>query len=229
MAYLYRHIRHDKNEPFYIGIGSDSTYKRAKAKYKGCRNKIWYDVVAKSKYDVEIVFDGIDWGFACEKEKEFIALYGRKDNGSGILANMTDGGEGVLGFSMIRTKESIQKQSNTLKKKLKDDSEYRQRHLMYLKEGSKNRKYGIESESIRKKKSESHKLRYKEGAIPSSTGKFGSLSNRARKVICIETNKIWGSVVDCALENNIKKQYLTKLLNGTIKTNKTTFRYYGNK
>jgi len=24
MAYLYRHIRHDKNEPFYIGIGSDS-------------------------------------------------------------------------------------------------------------------------------------------------------------------------------------------------------------
>jgi hypothetical protein len=24
MAYLYRHIRHDKNEPFYIGIGSDN-------------------------------------------------------------------------------------------------------------------------------------------------------------------------------------------------------------
>lgn len=28
MAYLYRHIRLDKNEPFYIGIGSDSNYNR---------------------------------------------------------------------------------------------------------------------------------------------------------------------------------------------------------
>jgi hypothetical protein len=29
MVYLYRHIRLDKNEPFYIGIGSDKQYKRS--------------------------------------------------------------------------------------------------------------------------------------------------------------------------------------------------------
>jgi hypothetical protein len=29
MAYVYRHIRLDKNEPFYIGVGSDSNYSRA--------------------------------------------------------------------------------------------------------------------------------------------------------------------------------------------------------
>jgi hypothetical protein len=29
MAYVYRHIRLDKNEPFYIGIGSDSSFARA--------------------------------------------------------------------------------------------------------------------------------------------------------------------------------------------------------
>ena len=29
MAYLYRHIRLDTNEIFYIGIGSDINYKRA--------------------------------------------------------------------------------------------------------------------------------------------------------------------------------------------------------
>ena len=40
MAYVYRHIRLDKNEPFYIGIGSDKTYKRANARYKGDRNEI---------------------------------------------------------------------------------------------------------------------------------------------------------------------------------------------
>ena len=33
MAYIYRHIRLDKNEPFYIGIGSDKDYKRAYNKH----------------------------------------------------------------------------------------------------------------------------------------------------------------------------------------------------
>ena len=33
MAYLYRHIRLDKNEPFYIGIGSDTNFKRANLFY----------------------------------------------------------------------------------------------------------------------------------------------------------------------------------------------------
>lgn len=50
MAYVYRHIRLDKNEPFYIGIGSDATYKRANTK-KG-RNEIWKRIVCKTTYDV---------------------------------------------------------------------------------------------------------------------------------------------------------------------------------
>jgi hypothetical protein len=228
MAYLYRHIRLDKNEPFYIGIGSDSTYKRANARYKGDRNKIWYDIVAKSKYEVEIVFDEIDWDFACEKEKEFIALYGRKDKGTGILANMTDGGEGIVGFPMVRTIESIKKQSNTIKKRLAEDPKYREEHLRYLKEGSKKRKYGKESDQTRKKKSESHLLRYKNGAIPYGLGKKGGLSNRSIKVYCTLTNKIWDSIKECAEDINIKSGYLTRMLNGNRK-NKTTIRYYGNK
>ena len=76
MAYLYRHIRLDKNEPFYIGIGSDNVYKRANDK-KG-RNKIWYDIAAKTDYEVEILFDNISWDNACKKEIEFISLYGKK-------------------------------------------------------------------------------------------------------------------------------------------------------
>ena len=52
MAYVYRHIRLDKNEPFYIGIGAH--LKRAYEKTK--RNKFWYNVVAKTEYNVEILF-----------------------------------------------------------------------------------------------------------------------------------------------------------------------------
>ena len=75
MAYVYRHIRLDKNEPFYIGVGSDDVYKRANDT-KG-RNKIWYDITKKTDYEVEILFDNISWEDALSKEIEFIDLYKR--------------------------------------------------------------------------------------------------------------------------------------------------------
>jgi len=98
MAYVYRHIRLDKNEPFYIGIGNQPNHKRAYDYSKNRINKIWLDIVNKSEYEVEVLFDELSWEEACEKEKEFIALYGRKDLKTGSLANMTEGGDGVIGI-----------------------------------------------------------------------------------------------------------------------------------
>lgn len=99
MAYVYRHIRIDKNVPFYIGIGSDKDGKRAFSK-KG-RNSHWEKIVAKTDYEVEILVNNISWDEACIKEKEFISIYGRRDNKTGTLANWTDGGEGVENVSII--------------------------------------------------------------------------------------------------------------------------------
>lgn len=93
MAYLYRHIRLDKNVPFYIGIGSSENYARAKDGVK--RSILWKRIAAKG-YEVEILIDGLTWEQACEKEKEFISIYGRIDLKTGTLANMTDGGDGML-------------------------------------------------------------------------------------------------------------------------------------
>jgi hypothetical protein len=107
MAYLYRHIRLDKNEPFYIGIGSDKNYKRAKDWHS--RNKIWKSITSRSEYEIEIVLDNLTWDEACIKEVEFINLYKRIiDNG--ILANFAIGGQGAFGVK--RTKESIEKTAN---------------------------------------------------------------------------------------------------------------------
>lgn len=93
MPYVYRHIRLDKNETFYIGIGSDRKYNRAYQKTN--RNKYWRNIIQISDYQVEILDDNLSWEEACKKEIELIKLYGRKDLGKGSLVNMTDGGQGA--------------------------------------------------------------------------------------------------------------------------------------
>jgi hypothetical protein len=110
MAYVYRHIRLDTNEIFYIGIGSENNdYKRAYTKRN--RNKHWRNIVNKTDYEVEIVLDNLTWDEACTKEIEFIKLYGRKDLNEGTLCNLTDGGEGPLGF--VHSQESREKLSKS--------------------------------------------------------------------------------------------------------------------
>ena len=46
MAYVYRHIRLDTNQPFYIGIGSDKNYFRANQKTSSKRNSYWVNNVS---------------------------------------------------------------------------------------------------------------------------------------------------------------------------------------
>lgn len=121
MAVLYRHIRLDKNEPFYIGIGLNE--KRAFEKRKSKRSIFWINIVKKTEYRVEILFNDLTWEQACQKEKEFIMLYGRKDLGTGTLVNLTDGGEGTENRTYTITDETKSKISASLKgRKISDES-----------------------------------------------------------------------------------------------------------
>jgi hypothetical protein len=131
MAYLYRHIRLDKNEPFYIGIGKDNTYNRAKDKTQ--RNKYWKNIISITDYEIEIIFDNVTVKFAKKKEKEFIKLYGRKDKGTGTLCNMTDGGDGC--FRRILSEETKNKIS--ISNKGKKFSEEHKEKLRQAKLGTK--------------------------------------------------------------------------------------------
>lgn len=104
---VYRHIRLDKNEPFYIGIGSSER----RAYDTRSRNPIWRRIVNKTDYRVEILFDDLSKEDACEKEKEFIALYGRSNLGTGTLCNLTAGGDGTVDLVVSeKTKEIWRKQ-----------------------------------------------------------------------------------------------------------------------
>lgn len=91
--YLYRHIRLDKNEVFYIGIGTKN-----RAYSKNSRNRYWSFITKSTDYEVEIVAENLTRQEAELKEIEFIKLYGRKDLNEGTLCNLTDGGTGGLGL-----------------------------------------------------------------------------------------------------------------------------------
>lgn len=109
--YVYVHIREDKNEPFYIGIGQNKDKSYTRAKTKNQRNPIWNRVYAKTTMRIEIVLESDNYMDAINKEKDLIRLYGKICDGTGILANITDGGEGTVGVP--RTPEEIIKIKNS--------------------------------------------------------------------------------------------------------------------
>lgn len=109
MAIVYQHIRKDTKEVFYIGIGT--TEKRALS--DRVRNALWHNVVQKAGgFDYEILASSLSWKDACNEEKRLIANYGRRDIGTGILVNMTNGGDGLSGYKP--TTESNKKRSEAL-------------------------------------------------------------------------------------------------------------------
>tara|TARA_R110000868_G_scaffold351192_1_gene612489 strand:- start:275 stop:934 length:660 start_codon:yes stop_codon:yes gene_type:complete len=140
MAFVYRHIRLDKNEPFYIGISKDQ-YRPYSTKN---RSKYWARIVNKSDYRVEILFDDLTYEQAKEKEIEFISLYGRKDLNNGCLVNMTDGGEGSLNVVVSEETRRLISQNNKGRKGF-PHSEQSKMKISIAKTGVKQTKEAIEN------------------------------------------------------------------------------------
>lgn len=131
--YLYRHIRLDKNEPFYIGIGtkSDREHPNERSEYRRAFEKnrkeshIWNKIVNKTDYIIEILLESKDYSFIKNKEKEFIILYGRINKKTGCLANLTDGGDGFIGY--VPTKETIEKHRMFMIGRIQSEAEKQKR------------------------------------------------------------------------------------------------------
>lgn len=101
--YVYAYLRED-NSPYYIG--------------KGKNIRAWHsdhsvNLPKDKKTKIVIVsYDLLElWAYALERK--LIKWYGRKDNGTGILRNKTDGGEGSLGT--VINNDAIKKQKETKK------------------------------------------------------------------------------------------------------------------
>jgi hypothetical protein len=225
MAYLYRHIRLDKNEPFYIGIGSDSNYNRAYEIKKDRRNIVWSRIASKSEIEVEIMLDGLSWDNACEKEIEFIKLYGRKDGG-GILANLTDGGDGTLGLivSEKTRKENSERHSgknNPMYGKSHPKELIEQIRLKNIGRVSWNKgKKGVYTDSQLKKMSE-----IKKGKTPWNLGKRGvNGMGKAKIVLNLDNGIFYDSCKEASLLYGLPHSTLKCKLNGSMRNN-TNFIY----
>ena len=131
--FLYRHIRLDKNEVFYIGVGTKTNnpnkqnyneiYRRAFL--RAIRNPFWKNIVAKTKYKVEIICESNDYEEIENKEKEFIELYGRRELKNGTLVNMIDGGKGQKSVHLKKHSEETKKKMSLAAKGKKFSEEHK--------------------------------------------------------------------------------------------------------
>lgn len=235
-CYVYRHIRLDTNEVFYIGIGKAKDFKRAYSKSN--RNIHWKRVVNKYDYKVEIIQERLSWEDACELEILLILEYGRKDLETGCLVNMTGGGDGRL--SWVASDEY---------KAYKSERMLGENNPMYGKTHSPEASEKIRQSQLGRVKSfeerQSISKRMKENPLEftkefrdklskassgENNGMYGRTYDknpRARKVIDTETSIVYGSVKEASEVYKIGFSSLYAYLTGA-RPNKTKLKFYEN-
>lgn len=90
MAIVYIHRKATDNTVFYVGVGLN----KYRAYHKSKRSEYWFNVYNKHGRNVEVVFSDLTREQALNAEKWLIGLYGRKVYSTGVLVNMTLGGDG---------------------------------------------------------------------------------------------------------------------------------------
>lgn len=211
MAVVYQHTRLDNNNIFYIGIGK----KEDRAYTKTYRNKYWNNTVNKYGYNVDIICKDVDYDTAKQIESYLIKYYGRKDLGLGNLVNMTDGGDGVLNHS----KESIDKikkahigrvHSEKEKTKRANSLRGKKRTIEQRQKISESLTGRVFSDNHKKKLSESH---------------IGLIPSNAKKVIDLKTKKVYVSLRNACVVNNLSYKNEHARLSRNPNSTKNKFKY----
>ncbi len=120
--YVYHYLRED-GTPYYVGKGkADRAYKP-------------HNVPVPPADRIIFVARDLTESQALQLEIENIAFYGRKDNNTGILRNLTNGGEGASGF--VHNEQT--KNTMRLIKTGKSRKPFSESHIANMKKAQSNR------------------------------------------------------------------------------------------
>jgi len=191
--YTYAYLREDRT-PYYIGKGSG---KRIYSKQRGIN-------APKDKSRIIFLKKNLTEAEAFKHEVYMIAIYGRKDLGTGILRNLTNGGEGASGH--VKSEEAKKKISEANTGKIR--TEGAKEKMSKAKIGKKPHNLGVpQTEKIKKKISEALS-----GKKHPRYGRTGALCPCSKAIIAINpdgTELHFGSIIDAAKELKIDARNLS--------------------
>jgi len=198
MFYVYKYLR-DDGTPYYIGKGTGN-----RAWYKGKNENINLPVDSSN---ILIIEENLTEEAAHQLEIKLIAQYGRKDIGTGILRNLTDGGEGTTGAKFGPVPEDRrQKISKKLTgRKLSEDTKKKLSiaHTGLKQSAETKKKRSEKLQGITR--SECTKQRMSESKLGDKNPMFGKASpNKGKKMSDEQKEKIRQSVLATARQKRKK-------------------------
>jgi len=147
--YVYAYLRKSDNSPYYIGKGKGN---RAFSKQ--------HNIPLPDKSNIIFLEKNLSEIGAFAIERFYIRWYGRKINNSGILRNLSEGGDGISGFKHSeKTKQKMRKpKSEEHRKNLRKPKSAE--HKSKINQNKAKDKLYLEK--LRKPKSEEHRRKISE-------------------------------------------------------------------